>query len=260
MYEDLDSNYSKLVAQEKRKYEAGSIKALEYLTIESTGNKITIGVEQGKIDATASSFKLQRLMVVDYSILPTDSGLWKESIQISSSGGSNNAGLQFYQQSIVVANQAHKVQKNEFAPGLSIGYFNQQIEGIEGMEGIQLGVRIPLFFWAQKGVSQAAKINTEIANQEYQEYDNNLKNEINVAFQNIRKQQIALDYYESTGSKLSNKLLYNSSQQYRKGDIGYIEFIATMKVAYELKDEYLKSLFEYNLAVIQHNYLIGAYN
>ena len=105
-----------------------------------------------------------------------------------------------------IADKKIKWEKATLSPSVYAGYFNQQIDGIEGMDGIQLGVSIPLFFWAQKGVSQAAKINADIANQQFQEYDNSLKNEINVAIQSIRKQQVALDYYETTGYKLSNRL------------------------------------------------------
>jgi cobalt-zinc-cadmium resistance protein CzcA len=258
IYSHLDSNYIKLVAKEKRKYELGETKGLEYLTIESQGNKISLSTQQAAINKDNSAFRLQKLMVVDYLVDLPGSGLWKETIQISDSG--SNAGLQYFKQSVVVASQAHKVQKNEFAPELSVGYFNQQIDGATGMDGVQVGVSIPLFYWAQKGVTQAAKINTDIVSQQLREYDIGLKNQINVALLNIKKQQVAVDYYESTGNALSERLLYASNQEYIKGSIGYIEFIATMKMAYDIKDKYLSSVYQYNLAVIQYNYLMGVYN
>ena len=42
----------------------------------------------------------------------------------------------------------------------------QQIDGVNGMDGLQFGVAFPLFFWAQKGMSQAARINVDIAQQQ----------------------------------------------------------------------------------------------
>jgi len=260
MYSELNLSYSKLIEIEEKEYKAGEIKLLEYLTIESTGSKISIALNQGVIDQQNSTFSIQQLMMVDYQISPADTGIWKEKVQISDSLSVQNAGLQYLEQSVVVANQAHKVQKNEFAPDLSVGYFNQQIDGIEGMDGIQLGVSFPLFFWAQKGVSQAARIRADIAQTKYEGYNLELNNEINMAIQNISKQQVSLSFYEGTGNRLSDRLLYASARQYSAGEIHYIEFIATMKEAYSLKSQYLQSLYEYNLAVIRYNYLIGVYN
>ena len=260
LYRFLDSNSIKLVAKEKRKYELGEIKGLEFLTIESTGDLISISLKQGQINLENSVLSMQKLMVVDYLVTPKDTEVWKESIHVSDLGSNENAGLQYYEQSVVVASQAHKIEKNEFAPELSLGYFNQQIDGTQGFDGVQLGVSIPLFFWAQKGVTQAAKINTDIITQELREYNIDLINELNIALKNIEKQQVAIEYYESHGNALSERLLYASNQEYIKGDIGYIEYISTMKVAYNIKDKYLKSIYEYNLAVIHYNYLMGVYN
>ena len=74
------------------------------------------------------------------------------------------------------------------------------------------------------------------------------------------KKRLLVEYYEKTGSELSNRMINFSKKSYKNGEIGYVEYISSLDQAVTFKQEYITSLSEYNLLVIDIKNLLGAYN
>ncbi len=51
----------------------------------------------------------------------------------------------YYQSKLTVAEKNKTLSDSRFAPSFSVGYFNQQLQGIAGYDGFTLGAKIPLF-------------------------------------------------------------------------------------------------------------------
>ena len=88
----------------------------------------------------------------------------------------DNPILKRQEQIVNVSKMQLKVENSNYLPDLSAGYFNQQIEGVKKLTGFQVGVKVPLFFWSQKGKSQAEKKNSEIALKNYEQTKLNVAN------------------------------------------------------------------------------------
>jgi cobalt-zinc-cadmium resistance protein CzcA len=140
---------------------------------------------------------------------------------------------------------------------LSIGYYNQSIDKVKGFHGFEFGIGIPIFFWGQQGKVQSAKIQTHIAQSDYENYKNNLKASFNQQLQEYHKNLELLNYYENTGLKQADEILRVSQIAYLNGEIGYVEYTQNLSQASGIKSQYLASLNQLNQAIININYLTG---
>ena len=91
------------------------------------------------------------LLNVENPITLSDSEFQKASYISVEELGDQSPILKLQEQFITVSENEYKLEKAKFLPDLSAGYFNQQIEGVKNFTGFQVGIKIPLFFWSQKG-------------------------------------------------------------------------------------------------------------
>ena len=157
-------------------------------------------------------------------------------------------------------NDNTNLKKSRFLPDLSAGYFNQQIEGVKNFSGFQVGVKVPLFFWSQKGKTQAAKKNTEIALMNYEQTKLDINSVLQTNLQEYEKHKASVLYYETKGLQLADKLFSSANTAYKEGEIGYVEYITTLEQAAQIKRDYLDRLNLYNQTINEINYLTGKYN
>jgi len=164
------------------------------------------------------------------------------------------------EQLITISENEHKLEKAKFLPDLSAGYFNQQIEGVKNFTGFQVGLKVPIFFWSQKGKIQAAKKNREIAQMNYEQTKLDISAVLQRNLQDYEKHNASLFYYETKGLQLADKLFSSANKAYKEGEVGYVEYLATIEQAIRIKGNYLEKLNLFNQTVNEINYLTGKYN
>ena len=254
-----DSIYKKFSDVAELKYKTGETSYLEKLSAQSKFQEIQIYKKQAEADIKIYQQELQKLLNVQDEIFIAENKLQKQSISVNTdtSAIKQSPLLAYYNQKISLTSSQLSLEKNKFLPDFSVGYFNQSIDNIKGFQGIQFGIGIPIFFLGQQGRVQAAKIQTQIAQSDYENEQNNLKTLFNQQLHGFQKFQDLLNYYESTGLKQSDEMLKISQIAYTKGEIGYVEYIQSITQAVSIKSEYLNSLNQYNQTIININYLIG---
>ena len=119
---------------------------------------------------------------------------------------------------------------------------------------------MPLFFWTQKGKTQAAKKNSEIAQLNFEQTKLDVNSVLVANFQEYEKHNASLMYYETKGLQLADKLFSSANTAYKEGEIGYVAYITILEQAVQIKKDYLTRLNLYNQTVNEINYLTGKYN
>lgn len=254
-----DSIYRKFSGVAELKYKTGETSSLEKLSAQGKYQEVQVYKRQAEADIKIYQAELQKLLNVQEVISIADDKLQKQmlSVNTDTSAVQQNPLLAYYNQRIVLANSQFSLEKNKFLPDFSIGYFNQSIDNAKGFQGVEFGIAIPIFFWGQQGRVQSAKIQTQIAKSDYENYQNNLKAIFNQQLQEYQKLSDLLNYYQTTGLKQSDEILKVSQFSYSKGEIGYVEYIQNLTQAISIKSEYLNTLNQYNQTVININYLTG---
>lgn len=256
-YQDII--YKKFSDVAELKYKTGETSSLEKLSAQNKYQEVQIYKKQAEADIKINLQELQKLLNIHQTIFIADNKLEKQTLSTISdtSAIKKNPLLAYYNQKISLASSQLSLEQNKFLPDFSVGYFNQSLDNIKGFQGVQFGIGIPIFFWGQQGRVQSAKIQTQIAESDYENYQNNLKTIFNQALQEYQKFFDLMNYYENTGLKQADEILKISQLVYSKGEIGYVEYIQNLTQAIKIKSEYFNSLNNLNQTIININYLTG---
>ncbi len=259
LFMKLDSIYHDFARAAQIRYETGATNLLEKAAALGKYQEIKLQKQQAESDVLIYLQELQRLLNTDKPISIADEELKKMEIELvqDTSKLNNNPFLQYYQQLIKVAEQRYKLQKAEFLPDISAGYFRQRIDGVPGFQGFLFGVSVPLAFGAKKGKANAAKVDMQITQARYENNRMLIKTFFNNQVQEYLKYKNQVDYFESQGLGIADELLKYAQRGYQIGEIDYVEYIRNIDQGISIRTQYLDNLKLYNLSVIEMNYLLG---
>lgn len=256
LYHSISNLYEKMndIADQKLKF--GESNSLEK-TIAYSKYQETIVTEK-QIQTEINSLQQSLILLLnteDDSIL-----IENEIVQlplIDSVELKQNPALNYYLQNIELAKKSNVLAKKQYLPNINLGYFNQQIDGVIGLQGVIVGLAIPIFYRDIKANVQASKIDTDISEYQLSNYHINLKNQFQQRINNYHKFKIEVDYYHNTGKHLAEKMINFSSKSYKIGEIGYSEHLQNVSIAIQIESSYLENFNLLNTEAIELMYLIG---
>jgi heavy metal efflux system protein len=259
LMERLDSTYSNFATAARLRYDVGETNLLANTAAQGKYQEIALQKQKAKTKVLIYSRQLQKLLNAGQEVSITQQPLNSLSIALEtdSSKLAENPLLAYYQQLISVSGQQHKVQKQDFLPGLSVGYFNQQIDKTKGFSGVMFGVSLPIAFWSRQGSAQAAKINVEIASAQYDSYELELRAQFQEQFQQYQLYKAMVEYYQTQGLVVADELEKFAGKGYVEGSIDYVEYIRNLDQAIGVRTQYLNNLNMYHQTIVELNYLLG---
>jgi heavy metal efflux system protein len=256
---ELEKEFQNFAIIAQKRFELGESNLIEKIAAEGKREEIKLLKSEANLDVENLRQQLQLLLNTPDTIAIVDSDLQKVDFLAEDLNG-DNALLKLQEQFVSVSEGQYKLERSRFLPDLSAGYFNQQIEGVKNFSSFQVGVKVPLFFWSQKGKTQAAKKNTEIAQMNYEQTKLDINSVLQANLQEYEKHKASVFYYETKGLQLAEKLFSSANTAYKEGEIGYVEYIATLEQAVQIKRDYIDRLNLYNQTINEINYLTGKYN
>jgi cobalt-zinc-cadmium resistance protein CzcA len=256
----LEKEFQDFAVVAKKRFESGETNLIEEMAAEGKQAEINLLKTEASLDVDNLKKQLQLVLNTKDEVAITDVELQKTTIASSENLGKETPILTLQKQLIKVSEKEYNLEKSGFLPDLSAGYFNQQIDGIKNFKGFQLGLKIPLFFWSQMGKTQAAFKNIKIAQQNFEQTKLDINSILQSNLQDFEKYKTSLVYYETKGLQLADKLFASSNKAYKEGEIGYVEYIANLEQAAQIKRDYLVKLNLYNQTINEINYLTGKYN
>jgi heavy metal efflux system protein len=266
-----DSLYADFAKASALRYKVGESNLLEMTTAEAQSMEIKNTVRQNEAEIFMSQRKLQTLLKSDL-LIDAATLLSRRIIDFDSSAITmeNNPQLLLAQHQIKIAEQEKRVEKNRLLPDFSVGYFNQTLIGYQNttgqdayygkssrFQGFSVGLSIPLWFAPQVARAKAASFMEESARQSAEYYRNTLNSEFEQAVRELDKNQASLTYYEGKALTNADLILSQARKAYKAGEIGYVEYLQSLRSAISIKTNYLRALNEYNLSIIKVEYLIG---
>jgi heavy metal efflux system protein len=260
LIKNLEKEFQSFAIIADKRFLAGETNQIEKMAAEGKREEIRLLKSEAGLDVINLRKQLKLLLNVEELGVISDGELQKSPLITSDDFSENSPILKLQQQVVNVSLKEYNLEKSNFLPDLSAGYFNQQIEGVKNFTGFQVGVKVPLFFWSQKGKTQAAKKNSEIAQFNFEQTKLDVNSVLEANFQEYEKHNASLNYYETKGLQLADKLFSSANIAYKEGEIGYVEYIATLEQAVQIKRDYLERLNLYNQTVNEINYLTGKYN
>jgi len=254
-YTYLDSLYGQFASAAKKRYDVGETNLLEKLTAETKQKEISIALAQAKEDVSKAYTMLNQwvqsdsLITVNEDVLPR---LTLDDFSIA-----NHPGILYYNTIENLAKSSLSLERQKLLPDLQFSVFQGTNNGVnaKNYNGFQLGVAIPLWFGANKSKINAAKTETFIVANEYENYKIQLQSKYDALLSDVKKYQETVDYYETAGRALSKELTTTASKAFQNGEIDFLQYVQLLESAKNIEINYLQNLNKYNNTVLELNYL-----
>lgn len=264
-----DSLFGDFAKASGLRYKAGEGNLLEKTTAESQLLESKNQLRQNDAEIYILKKKLQVLLNAAEEVSAAD-----EFAKRASTGSSveNNPGLLYEKQLVTISRQATRVERNKFLPDLSVGYFNQTLIGYQNttgaeeyfdkskrFQGFTIGVSLPVWFAPQLARSKAAFYHQESVRKNADYLQTSVTQEYDQAVRERDKNEASLSYYQTTALENASLILSQARKAYQAGEIGYIEYLQSLRTAIGIRTNYLSALQQYNLSVIKIEYLTGSF-
>lgn len=255
-----DSIYTDFLHAAELRYKTGETNRLEQANASSQVMQLQTRTRQNEADIRAARADLQSVLntglqvsIVSDSLLPKEAS-WQ---QPDSTQLNQNPLLKYLQQQVRVQEAEKKVERSLLMPDITLGISSQTFMGINDRRYsvFSAGLAIPLWPRPQIQRVKAADIAIEQARTQQALYHKNLQSVFTKALEDYKKYSQSLDYYQKNALPQAQLILSNAQAGYKSGEIGYVEYIQNLRQALGIQNDYLDIIRQYNLAVIQLEYL-----
>ncbi len=254
VYTNLDSLYRKFSHNANRKFKLGASNYLEKITAKSKQKELYILFNKAKEDVQLAMIEIQKIVQIEEGYMIAFSNL--EKIELQNTTIKNNPELTFLEAQSNLYDAKTRLEKQQFLPDIGLQYSYGENTLLSGnINTFQIGLKVPLFFGAQKKKVTASKINQEIVEQENIQLISTLTAKYKKLHVQLKKESESLLYYESEGKILSQEIIKTSNLSFEHGEIDFFQYIMSIENGYQIMLSYLNNLNEYNQTVIQINNL-----
>ncbi|PKP25378.1 MAG: CusA/CzcA family heavy metal efflux RND transporter [Bacteroidetes bacterium HGW-Bacteroidetes-2] len=255
-YAYLDSLYSRFAYAANRRYELGETNYLEKLTAASKQKELEILLKQSIESVNTSYLQLHSWMQSDTLYVISKQDFKKLPIQILDK--ENHEGIRFYEHAAKVTTSSLSLEKQRLLPDIQFSLFQgtNSFENANVYQGFQIGLAFPLWFGNHRAKIKAAKTEIQIVKDEFENYKTNLNMHYESLLSNILKYEEGIFYFENQGKILSEELFSNAEKAFIQGEINFLQYVQLLENAKNIEINYLENLLQYNINVLEINYLI----
>jgi cobalt-zinc-cadmium resistance protein CzcA len=266
-----DSLYQDFARASSIRYKTGESNLLEKTTAETQSFEVQNQLNLNEADIKISAIGLQALLKSEQPVYNLDK-LTKRVLpqNLDTVSLKNNPQLSVLKQQVIINDRIKRVEKSKILPDISVGYFTQSLTGFQNVDGVdvffpstkafrgfELGLNIPLWIGPHLARAKAASYQEEASRKNAEYYQTTLQGNYLQALRELDKNLASLAYYESNALKNADLLITQSRKAYKAGEIGYVEYLQSLKTALSIKNNYLLSLTQYNQSIIKIEFLLG---
>jgi|LSQX01.2.fsa_nt_gb cobalt-zinc-cadmium resistance protein CzcA len=265
LLQKTDTLFAEFLNKATLRFKAGESNVLEKTTAENQRGQMALQLLQLEKDWEIVQLQFQLLLNTEKDFVPMeDADLGIPFLENDSSLLTSHPEIQFLKQQQQIANAVTKSEQSKLLPDLSFGY---NLMGMRGMgpddkfynstpqfHSIQIGLGIPVFTGSQKAKINAAKINENIAANEYEWKLKNFENAYHSAFIEYQKFEEMVRYFESTALKNAATITETAEKQFLNGDINYLEWVLLINQAIGIQSDYIEAVKNLNNALAELNF------
>ena len=250
----LDSLYTVVVDQMRKKLQLGDITTLDLLNAEIRQQMSTQRVNEFRYSIGNSYRQLKVLMGSDTSFIVSPG---PELLRTVPDRPETSARYRWMMAKTMGYDAAISVEKNKLAPDILVNYFigTNFYTDSRYYQGFQVGLAVPLFYGAGKARTASARISAGAGRlmMEYELAAMLAKRDELVSQQ--KKYSALIMQYETTGKPLYDELIRSATLSFEKGETDFYRLVNTLENALEIRRGYLENLTLYNRYTIELIYL-----
>ena len=256
-YTYLDSLFESFEYAANRRFEQGASNYLEKLTAETKRKEISLKLEQIQESIHKSYITWHQWLQSDTTFRVKNDELTK--VELVPLDTLNHPILAYYHDAQDLSYQELSLEKKRLLPDLHASVFQGTNNGTgkQNYAGFQVGVSVPLWFGSQKSKIAAAKTANLVIELEGENYKTQLISKYRALKSDLRQYEKGIDYYQSTGKKLAEETVFHAMKAFKSGEIDFLQYVQLLENSKNIESNYLTSLFQYNVTVLESNYLMN---
>ena len=137
-----------------------------------------------------------------------------------------------------LAEQRSKSSRSEYFPAISLGYFNQQIEGTPGLDGVTAGVSVPLWFAPQKEELERNRLEQEVISHQSTQFEVSHVQWMRTQFDAAK---VLMRHHAKRNKDVlfeARGLAVNSLEAYQNEEIDHFQFLQASRASLRLEMNY----------------------
>lgn len=267
-----DSIYEGFAKSVAAKYEAGKATLLEKTTAETQVIETKNQVTESEEDINNYQIQLQTLMHINNDVIPKEDDFVKNYLTVNTDSHSiaEHPFLKHLKQQIKVNDKVRSLETAKILPDITVSYFNQSIYGpanigdgdyflttANRLQGFQLGVAIPLWFYPQRAKVKAAQINTQLAESDYKYNVSILEGHFKQAATMYIKYHNSISYYQKNVLGNLQIMVQEAFKSYGTQDFNYNDYLDVISKALSIQRHYLTVINQNNMHALKLEYLLS---
>ncbi|WP_026934241.1 CusA/CzcA family heavy metal efflux RND transporter [Christiangramia echinicola] len=257
LYDKLDSLYSRLENAVSLRYETEAISKLEMLASKNRIQEITIQKNQVVYDYEIAIEKLNLWMGVEKYSVPENFELAFVPEKAIKERFENHPALRVSEKHRSVAEARLKAERADFLPSLNLQYGIQEVNGNDGFYSYQAGISIPIFSGKEHAEAKSAKIEKQIAEENYQFRKDEIEVNYKTAFQEYNKWKSSWDFYRDEVVPLLEEQRMGTLLAFNEGAIGYTEMIQNLDATVQSELKAIEAYKNYQFALAEIEYYLN---
>lgn len=263
LYQQVISNYDRLIAATQKQLDVGSISTMEAIRLEAEflDVKADALVNHNEKEKALGQLKslLQFREDTTFTVaqeIPVIAEEFNPEI-LAEQSASTRPDLMASKINIKWQEQNLKLQQSSGVPDVKVGYqpYDRGSNYMRPYHGFTTEIFLPLYDRNQ-GRIQQARLSVKQSSLQYQQLENQVRNEVYAAYNRYRSSNAGLANYSKQFLDKLNELKQSTSQNFQKRNISLLQFIDQQRIfirtniqLIELKQQFLNNVNELNFAI-----------
>lgn len=267
-----DSQLRALAFASKRRYQTGEGTLLESVSTQAQADLAGNALRQAETQVERSRISIKAILQSstgpDIPSTPLDELSW--SVPDTNASAEAHPTVRLARSEIALAQSQVALDRKEFVPDFTLGYFNQSLTGTQEVDGaqryfsrsyrfqgIQAGIALPLFFSPLRRRVEASRFAARAAEAQAENAKVKIRADIRRALLTLTQQRASLEYFRNSGLPQARLIQQQSQRAFQAGEISYVERLQSARTALEIELGYLDALNNVNQTILELEYLTG---
>jgi cobalt-zinc-cadmium resistance protein CzcA len=253
LLENEKEMYLKFAEIADLRYKSGDISLLKKSIAVSKVSEVTSRYLMATDELSIAENKLKQLMLTDGNFIPDQSE--PEIYMVAKSNDSatyrGSIILKYFEEKTALLEVNEAVIKSQYFPEIKAGFFTQQIGSLNNLYGWQIGAAFPLWVPKQQAEVKQAKIESEIAFNEFGYKKITIAVEIENLLFELNKYFRQIRYFRENALPEAEVLLNTALSQLNTEEIDYTEYLQSISLVIQIRQDFYLAINNYNQTAIQ---------